>query len=463
MSIILSNSIASNNAQVEVNVLSAITRETTSGHHDCAEMASKYVMNWTTFTETDYFETVQDMLSRLINVQGLCLRLPVPLIGRGSSAGKLIFANTLKAFATRPEEESANLTTLVLDKVTKQALADIFMNPMDLSYLYGIVRHLRHLVLILTLDEINAHVHGFLSRALSSTLADVANNLESFSVMGLERGNTAKPSLEVYHSEETEYRNFLTASVPIQALEAPCSVTKLELKLVTVTSKTIASFIELMPLEELYLSDVLLQTYQTQHVNASSHDVLWTGLPNQRQPEHGLWIAPYLRAALPKLRVCRASSLRYATLAPGESDVGITFDIKDPSGRARSIAQRFVEVVMGHKQPPAPDGHPIEYLAPEKYSKDETLADKPAMGRDSIVDYDTHAYQTAVGNSTSCWRTSLDGYFVNDSIASMADLKYIADTAYSGILELQQSHRSGTSSRQADYGHFAQLWNGRAL
>lgn len=148
-------------------------------------------------------------------------------------------------------------------------------------------------------------------------------------------------------------------------------------------------------LRELYLDHVYLKTvhnssatdhhhhhHHHHHHNSNDNDssssgdnTLWVGLPNQQPPPNHRWIAVLLRQML-HLRVCRASSLGYDQYITGNGATAVgggtfitanhtitpAYDLRDPSGLDRPLEQRFVEVVLGHTQPDAPDGSPVEYL-----------------------------------------------------------------------------------------------------
>ena len=403
------------------------------------ELMNSYCMDDTTFTEIEYLDKLSEILLRCPNVEGLRLNLPFQLMGKNSIVGKFILANSLKAFATRPEEESAPLKKLVIENITDSAIYDLATNPLDLGYLLAVTGNLEHLVLTVRRNELSLRMHSVVGTALCQILQD-AESLNTLCIVGTDKDGATIP-ITAYESGDYEYADLIIMSLPLMGLTTT-SITRLELKNVVLEYTSIMGIAESCALEELYLTDVSLVTLQPADMEEDLLDILWIGLPNRRQGEAGLWVAPYLRVMLPNLRVCRATSIGYcAFLEGGDVDVS-AHDITDPTGRARTLAQRFVEVVMGYEQPAAPDGKRIEYFPPAFFSSKECPPDKAPMGRSDITSYDVTAYQTAVDNTTSYLLKSIDGLFVDFNGRTTEDLHRIAMLVYSGLKQMHVSQNA---------------------
>jgi hypothetical protein len=139
------------------------------------------------------------------------------------------------------------------------------------------------------------------------------------------------------------------------------------------------------------------------------------------------------------LRVCRVSSLGYDMYLLGSKpDVMPANDIEDPSGLGRSLEQRFVEVVMGYKQPYAADGSPVEYL-PELESMTWASADKERPEKFARSDWDASYFLTDERNRTSIWQKTIDRQFPNCNQFTLDQLHCFADKACEGMQALNRT------------------------
>jgi hypothetical protein len=200
-------------------------------------------------------------------------------------------------------------------------------------------------------------------------------------------------------------------------------------------------------LQELYLNEVYLKTEQSQDWNQDSRKVLWIGMPNQRPTEDCQWMAMSLRATATRLRICRASFLAYDHYLREDmsSQPQPEFDLIDPCGLGRSVSQRFVEVVMGIRQPSMPSGDAVEFLPRDAINDELVHQLKPRTRPLRVDEYDANAYQTAVDNTTSEWQKSIDGIFHNCNSGTLDELHYIAEKACQGMNEIHRRRSEWTA------------------
>ncbi|KAF4122524.1 hypothetical protein GMORB2_7516 [Geosmithia morbida] len=434
----------------------------------CQTLQTRYCMNESSFTEVDYYAAASDVLFNCRDVERLRLNLPFQLVGRHCTAAILILANTFKAFANRPEEDSAPLKVLVLENLPDIAVCHLGMNPIDLKNMIKVLGPLEHLVMTLRRHGMDPQWSGLFASCLWNMVGN-AERLESLCIVGMDHDDRPPRGLRQTRPEDLAAANWRARTLPppqVMLSNLRC----LELKRVEVLPGVLLRAAENFgpTLRELYLNEVYLKVEQSALWNRHSDRVLWVGLPNQRPPDDSRWIAMELRCSAPNLRVCRASFLAYdhylgagldaaaaaaaAAAAPADNTALILhpqtqqngrrpdFDFADPSGLGRSISQRFVEVVMGIRQPPSPSGEPVDFL-PASPSHDHlvTTGLRPRTRPPTVTEYDTNAYQTAVENTTSRWLTKgLDGVFPNCNAATLDRLHYIAETACQGMNEIHR-------------------------
>ena len=304
-------------------------------------------MNETSFTEMDYYRTVEDMLFNCRDVDRLRLNLPFQLVGRHVNAATMILANTFKAFAQRPEEDSAQLKALVLENVTDIAICHLWMNPSDVMNIMRTLEVLEHLVMTLRRHENEPGRVGLFGICLWSLIENAAD-LKSLCLIGMDHDDRPPRGLKQTKGWQMAVDEWRARSLPAPHVIL-ANLTCLELRRVEVCPEVFIKAAENfgLPLEELYLNEVYLKTEQSRDWNADSKNILWIGTPNQRPGDDCQWVAMALRSAAPRLRICRASFLAYDVYlwedVPGHPE----FDLLDPCGLGRSVSQRFVEVVMG--------------------------------------------------------------------------------------------------------------------
>lgn len=410
----------------------------------CEALQSKYCMGEASFTELEYLDALETLLSACRDVDRLRLNLPFQLVGRHCNAATMILAITLKAFAHRPEDDSVHLKTLVLENVTDIAICRLWTNPTDVTNIMRVVQSLEHLVMTIRRYEFQPLRVGLFGVCLWNLIED-AQHLKSLCLVGTDHDDRPPRGLKQTKSWQMPVEEWRTHALPAPRVILS-NLTRLELKRIEVDSDAFVKFADNfgLTLEELYLNEVYLKTEQSREWNEDSTKVLWVGVPNQRPTEDCRWVAMALRSSARRLRICRASFLAYDHyLSEDVSRVEDAsphpeFDLIDPCGLGRSISQRFVEVVGGIEQPPSPKGDPVEYLAADATFDHLNHCLVPRARALRVVEYDANAYQTAVANTTSEWQKSIDGVFTNCNTNTLDELHYIAETACEGMNELHR-------------------------
>ncbi|CAM1507150.1 Fc.00g067910.m01.CDS01 [Cosmosporella sp. VM-42] len=430
----------------EVEFLETVFARVPSMTDFCETLHRKYCMNETSFTEMDYYRTVEDVLFNCRDVDRLRLNLPFQLVGRHVNAATMILANTFKAFAQRPEEDSAQLKALVLENVTDIAICHLWMNPSDVMNIMRTLEVLEHLVMTLRRHENEPARVGLFGTCLWSLLEN-AVDLKSLCLIGMDHDDRPPRGLKQTKGWQMTVDEWKARSLPAPHVIL-ANLTCLELRRVEVCPEVFIKAAENfgLPLEELYLNEVYLKAEQSRDWNTDSKNTLWIGLPNQRPGDDCQWVAMALRCAAPRLRICRASFLAY-DLYLWEDTLGHPeFDLIDPCGLGRSVSQRFVEVVMGIQQPDmSSTGDSVKYL-PRDSRNDSLIRDlKPRRYPPSVADYDTNAYQVAIANTTSEWHKSIDGIFPNINSNTLDELHYIAETACQGMNEIHRRRNEWTA------------------
>ncbi|KAJ6445728.1 hypothetical protein O9K51_00491 [Purpureocillium lavendulum] len=362
---------------MEVEFLETVFARVPSMTDFCQTMQRKYCLNDASFTETEYLDTLVTMLFNCRDVDRLRLNLPFQLVGRHVNAATMILANTLKAFANRPEEDSAPLRTLVLENVTDVAICHLWMNPSDVMNIMAVVAALEHLVLTLRRHENEPPRVGWFGTCLWS-LIDSAGRLESLCLIGMDQDDKPPRGLKQTRFWQLPLDEWRARSLPAPRV-CLAHLTCLELKRFEVLPEILVKIMEDLgeTLEELYLSEVYLKAEQGRDWNTDSKKILWVGVPNQRPADDCHWVAMAVRCACPRLRLCRASFLAYDHYLREDCATAPRFDLIDPCGLGRSLSQRFVEVVLGVPQPNDPSSRePVEYL-PRDPIDDHRIASQP--------------------------------------------------------------------------------------
>lgn len=416
----------------------------------CDTLQKKYCLGESTFTEVEYHRKVEELLFNCRDVERLRLSLPFQLIGRHCNTSTMILANTFKAFASRPEEDSAQIQTLVLENVTDIAICHLWMNPIDVMNIMKVLAACEHLVMGLRRHETDPMKVSLFGGCLWN-LIENAEPLRSLCLTALDHDDRPPRGLKQTKHWQSTFEEWRACSLPIPHINLP-NLTCLELKRVEIPPEVLIRAAESLAstLEELYLNEVYLKADQARDWNEDSKKILWIGVPNERPSKDCKWVAMAIRSALKNLRICRASFLAYDLYlredVPGHPD----FDLIDPCGLGRSVSQRFVEVVTGISQPNMPNGDPVEFL-PAETEKDELLQGMQARTRSlQVIEYDTNAHQSAVDNTTSRWLRSIDGCFPNVNSSTLDELHFMADTACKGMTEVQQRRREWDTAAAPD-------------
>ncbi|KAJ4864254.1 hypothetical protein V8C43DRAFT_276943 [Trichoderma afarasin] len=441
--------------EMEVDFLNTVFARVPWMMDFCQSLQNLYCMGEMSFTEQEYYDAIEALLFNCREVERLRLSLPFQLVGRHCNAATIILANTFKALASRPEEDSASMKVLVLENVTDIAVCHLWMNPSDVMNIMRTVAVLEHLVIALRRHETDPPRVSMFGSCFWNII-EHAQHLVTLCIIGMEHDDRPPRGLKqtrFYQMPVDEWRARVLPPPRIM-LE---NLTSLELKRVEISPDVFQRFAEAFGalMEELYLNEVYLKTEQSRDWNENSKKVLWVGIANQRPEEDDSWMAMMLRCTMPNLRICRASFLAYDLYIREDVNTTPEFDLVDPCGLARSLSQRFVEVVMGICQPPTPSGEPVEYL-PQDSREDYLLhrvTDRPGVVR--VTDYDTNAYQTAVENTTSGWQKSIDGVFTNCNPNTLDELHYIAETACQGMNEIHRRRNEWTAGNSLanEYTH----------
>ncbi|KAM4059546.1 hypothetical protein HRG_011602 [Hirsutella rhossiliensis] len=430
---------------MEVEFLETVFARVPSMSDFCHTMHKKYCLSETSFSEVEYLDMLESMLFNCRGVERLRLNLPFQLVGRHVNAATMILANTLKAFANRPDEDSADLEALVLENVTDIAICHLWMNPSDVMNIMAVVAALKHLVLSLRRHESEPARVSWFGSCLWN-LIENAELLQTLCLIGMDHDDRPPRGLKQTRSWQLPLDEWRARSLPAPRVYLT-NLTCLELKRIEILPDAFLKIIEDLgdSLEELYLNEIYLKAEQSHDWNEDSKKVLWIGIPNQRPADGCSWIAMMLRCAARRLRVCRASFLAYDHYLREDVSGNPEFDLVDPCDLSRSISQRFVEVVAGIRQPDAPSGNAVEYL-PRDPGDDHLVARLPRRACDfGIVEHDSNAYQMAVANPTSQWQKSIDGVFNNCNSNTLDELHYIAETACQGMNEIHRRRSEWTA------------------
>ncbi|KAH6682282.1 hypothetical protein F5X68DRAFT_24916 [Plectosphaerella plurivora] len=439
----------------------------------------KCLLGSRTCDEGEYSEIVGDILRQCDNIRTLRLVLPNPIVSIACDAPTRVLTNTIKALAATAIRclqdgiQPIHLAeTLVLENITHRILYQLFRNPVDIGQHHHAFRGVKNLVLAMRNPELlegagQSEQRGVRAQSFWSYISLAGATLESICITCANHSPRSLPRRVATPSAQL-LRVQSLASVCLPPIERPVqlpmtqpllSVTRLELKGVTIES---GGFLRYMTrvigpsLRELYFDTVLMNICPP--FAGCRAFQLWIGVPNRRPhfraPPHDMsfnystdrypewWAAPLIRDRCPRLEIVRATDLCYVSQAPLDRPFPYPdLDTRDPSGLGRTIAQRFVEVVLGYDQPDAPpnpsaephpglnfyDGGPSDTIDPVlggrvrywPYDPDDDSTCfgslKPrSPGALRAEDHDLMAYRLAGGaNTTSRWLRSVDGAFPN--------------------------------------------------
>ncbi|KAI1505281.1 hypothetical protein F5X99DRAFT_416061 [Biscogniauxia marginata] len=414
-----------------------------------------YCLNEYSFTEIDYYSRLTAMLEHTPNVTAVRLNLPFQLLSQHCRTSTMILGNTLKALAQRPEE-SAPVKTLVIENITDLTLYKLWRNPLDVANFSYVLGGLKHLLVSIRRHDDCPYSRYELAFYVWKMLLK-AKQLETLCLVGLDIND--KTEVRTASQGQVKFDGWQNRAVPLCSFRvsifASLNITYLELRSLEIHPTDLIDVFRIVrhSLKELYLDRVYLKSFVVSGQWDPESDLsYWIGLPNMSPPNTGaVWVAPRLREMKLDLRVCRATNLGYDQYLDGARGdppyEGPTYDLADPCGLSRSLSQRFVEAVMGMKQPDAPDGSPVVYLPPEDnqflpQDLPPVLADRerppPEAGKDRW--WDAASYLATARNPTSAWQKSIDGYFPNCNESTLEKLQAFADEAYDGMQLVSEMH-----------------------
>ncbi|KAI5925408.1 hypothetical protein F4810DRAFT_660431 [Camillea tinctor] len=451
----------------EVNYLKQAFARVPQMHPFVYMLSERYCLNELSFTEIEYYNRLAGMLEHCPNVTAVRLNLPFQLLSQHCRAATMILGNTLKALLKRPEE-SAIVDTLVIENLTDLTLYKLGRNPVDVANLSNILGHLKHLLVSVRRHDDCPYSRFEVAFYLWEMLLK-AKQLESLCLVGLDVND--KSELKTTTEGQTKFSGWQNRAMPLSSHRvsslAMLNITFLELRSLEIHPADLMDLFKIVSgsLRELYLDYVYLKSVIRGNQSAAEREIsYWVGPPNIPAPTAGaVWIAPRLREIL-DLRVCRASNLGYdryldSSWAKPLSEVP-KYDVVDPCGLSRSLSQRFVEVVLGMKQPDAPDGSPIVHLPPEDthhqdfgfgvgqqltllhapYPPSYLPTNPPSRPLESKW-WDAASYLATPRNPTSSWQRSIDGFFPNCNETTLERLQAFADEAYDGMQLVSELHR----------------------
>ncbi|KAI1450559.1 hypothetical protein F5Y02DRAFT_369270 [Annulohypoxylon stygium] len=396
---------------------------------------SRYTMNESSFTPEYYHKELEAMLQATPNSTAVKLSLPYKMIDINFScdAATFILANTFHLLANR-SEDCKIVGTLALDNLSERSLARLWKNPLDVKNIMSVFGNLRHLSLSIR-RQINDRPRSRHAFRLWEIICK-AQNLESLCLIDVDKNDCPKsesgskvcvplvdlPELWEYHALPIIHHHNWQSQLPSSYMfrlpdKFLPNLTYLELRDVNVKGHALGWVLKGLAdsLQELYLDKVYLKTeYRTD----SPPSCLWVGLPDTRPPADQRWLAIYIRQIRMNLRVCRVSGLSYdCRVVSGSRHQAETapYDLSDPCGPVynRTLEQRFVEVVMGYKQPKAVNGSPILYY-PEEPAQDEwALPNRDRPEKIPREVWDALVHEPKDRHLTSHLTDSVDGNFIN--------------------------------------------------
>ncbi|OBT88628.1 hypothetical protein VE02_04041 [Pseudogymnoascus sp. 03VT05] len=368
----------------------------------------RYCMGPASFDESDFKNAVTAMLDTATKASCFKLNLPFQFVGQASRSGTMLFATAAECLANR--SEAAPIETLVLSHLSDTTLLDVYQNPIDLQNAIKIFNPLKHLVLSLKRQESSGNSQNRFSAALWRLITE-ASNLESLCIIGWNSKRTTavrqhelgfQGDLQSWQMQSLPYHEIIhiTGSSNLGNLRY------LELNRVDVEADSLLNMVWkcASSLKELYLNEVYLKVRNGDAVP------LWIGLgPEVSKPHGAQWIAEEL-LGMPglELSILRATALGYDEYSAGPDFVNhVQFDLDDPSGRKRSFDDRFVEAALGQNPSSSTLSRPM-------------------------AEYDVDSFQHG-HNTTSHWRSSIDGVFYNHNDTALDELKKILSVVERGM------------------------------
>ncbi|KAJ4150794.1 hypothetical protein LMH87_011528 [Akanthomyces muscarius] len=340
----------------------------------------------------------------------------------------------------RPEEDSATLKTLVLEGVADDTLCELWMNPSDVMNMQNLLSLVETLVLQIRRLGPESFPASMFGAAMWNMIYN-AVNVQSLTLASATFLAPCDEKIDITRSGGESQAQWQERRFPGPGAQlAPPKPTYLELRDVALLPDDLLRIATAFgpSLEELHMNEVSIMTHQSVGHNTRSDMHLWVGLPNE-DPGQRLWMAMRFRALMPKLRICRCSKLDYRLYLHAEKPICETFDRADPAAIGRPLSQRFVEVVMGHRQPRLPSGEPIFYHShdPEFSSLTYVLSERRARIPISEHDYVAHRLAGIDAGRRYDYEYSLDGQFRNCIDNSFQELSYLFDQVHSGMRALK--------------------------
>lgn len=381
-----------------------------------------------------------DILFNCRDIDRVRICLPFPITGVRCGAATRVLANALKALGQRPEEDSAPLKMLILESVADDTLCELWMNPSDVMNMQNLLSSVDTLLISIRRIGHQSYPASMFGAAMWNMIYNAVNvqslTLISSSFLDPPDGELDITKLEWESQAEWQEKRFPGPGAQL----TPPRPTRLELRDVAFYPDDLLRVATAFgpSLEELYMNNVSIMTHQSVALNTRSDMHLWVGLPNE-DPGQRLWMAMRFRALMPRLRICRCSNLAYRLFLHVENPICETFDRADPAAIGRSLSQRFVEVVMGHRQPRAQSGEPIFYHPhhPEFNSLMHSLSERRARIPISEHDYVAHRLAGIGAGEQVDPQYSIDGQFRNCVDNSLEELDYLFDQVYGGMRSLK--------------------------
>ncbi|KAG9242757.1 hypothetical protein BJ878DRAFT_543957 [Calycina marina] len=433
----------------------------------------RYCMNDSTFDETDFKSVLDGVLKRVPNLTRLRVNLPFQVVGRQCQTATLLLATTFECIALRSQQsivgneehtvEYKKLDTLVLDHVTDTSVISICHNPRDLHNTISVFEGLGDLIISIKRQESRVSRQDAFARHLWF-LTRKATELVSLCLVGwnVKRDIKTRRHRQSASLNEWSMRCLPYVSCPSMGLK---HLRFLELKRLDIDPRSLLAIVEenCASLKELYLIEVYIKVTGSVELMDTS---LWIGHPNIIRPHGCCWVAEELRLIDGlNLNILRVTGLGYDDFDPDTASTYPDYDLPDSSGNNISFDQRFVEAVFRNPKldlaaltPPARQdlpgitallsnasdaiatpvaeeavasdpGQPVNddvNTLPESTSLPPLRYHAPPAAYDAVTSQLDH-------NTTSTYKTCLDGYFYNHNEQALRELQRIIDIADKGM------------------------------